>query len=138
MLFAFLAAAAAVAAPPLPQAKPIDIVDIDATAGFDKDATWTVKRVVHGDDAIAVKTALSTASAADAERAVKSYFREAWSDIDPEQAGWRFDERHSTVVLSLKSKAKVDWDGDDKQGRSLTLVGAGFYAPAKFERPKDQ
>lgn len=114
------------------------IVDIDATGGFTSDATWTVKQVLHGDSAFAIDTALATVSPMDAERAVKSYFRNAMSDVEPDEVGWRYDERHATMVLNMKGKGKVDWDGSDSEGHKLTLIGGGFYAPDKLERPKDQ
>ncbi len=116
----------------------VSVVDIDATAGFDKDAAWTIKQVIHGDEAFAIDTRLATVSPADAERAVKSYFRQSMSDVEADEVGWRYDERHATIVLSMKGKGKVDWDGGDSDGHRLTLIGAGFYAPDKLERPKDQ
>lgn len=116
----------------------ISVVDIDATAGFDEDATWTVKHVMHGDEAIAIETQLATLSPADAERAVKDYFRKSMSDVEAREVGWRYDERHASLVLSLKGKGKLDWDGDREDGHSMTLIGAGFYAPEKLQRPKEQ
>jgi hypothetical protein len=116
----------------------ISIVDIDATGGFAKEGTWIVKQVIHGDAAFAIETSLATVSPADAERAVKSYFREGMSDVDATEVSWRYDERHSTIVLGLKGTGKVDWEGNDTDGHSLTLIGGGFYAPDKLERPKDQ
>jgi len=116
----------------------VSVVDIDATAGFAKDATWTIKQVIHGDEAFEINTALATLSPGDAERAVKTYFRQGISDVDPDEVGWRYDERHAAIVLTMKGEGKVDWEGDDSDGHQLTLIGAGFYAPAKLERPKDQ
>jgi transglutaminase-like putative cysteine protease len=116
----------------------VSVVDIDATAGFANDATWTIKQVIHGDEAFGISTSLATISPADAERAVKAYFRQSMSDVEPDEVAWRYDERHASVVLSMKGKAKVDWEGDESDGHKLTLIGAGFYAPDKLERPKDQ
>jgi hypothetical protein len=116
----------------------VSVVDIDATAGFAKDATWTVKQVLHGDQAFGINTALATISPVDAERAVKAYFRQQLNDVEPDVAGWRYDERHATIVLSMKGKGKVDWDGNVSDGHQLTLIGAGFNPPDKLERPKDQ
>ena len=116
----------------------ISVVDIDATAGFDKDGAWTVKQVIHGDEAFAIDTTLATVSPADADRAVRSYFHQQMSDIEPGEVGWHYDERHHTIVLSMKGTGKVDWEGDDSNGHRLTLIGGGFYAPDKLERPKDQ
>lgn len=116
----------------------IDIVDIDSTTGFDKDASWTVKQVLHGDEAFGIGSTLATISSADAERAVKAYFRQRLSEVEPGEVSWRYDERHASLLLTMKGKGKVDWEGEGKDGHRLTLVGAGFYAPAKLQRPKDQ
>jgi len=116
----------------------VSVVDIDAIGGFDKDATWTIKQFIHGDGAFGVDTSLATVSTADADRAVRAYFRQSMSNVEPDEVGWRYDERHATIVLTMKGTGKVDWDGDDSDGHKLTLIGAGFYAPDKMERPKDQ
>lgn len=116
----------------------VSVVDIDATAGFDKDATWTVKQILHGDEAIGVDTTLASVSPADADRAVKAYFRQAMNQVDPDKVDWRYDERHAAMVLTMKGTGKVDWDGSDADGHRLTLIGGGFFAPAKLERPNDQ
>lgn len=116
----------------------ISVVDIDSTAGVDKNGTWTVKEVVHGDDAYVMDTRLGTMSPTDADRAIMAYFRQSLSDVEPEHVSWHYDERHSSIMLVMKGKGKIDWDGDAKQGFSLILPGGGFRPPAKMERPKDQ
>jgi Domain of Unknown Function with PDB structure (DUF3857)/Transglutaminase-like superfamily len=129
-----------VSVPPVTSIYPqsISVVDIDARAGFAKDANWTVKQVIHGDEAFVMDTSLATVSPVDAERALKSYFRQAMSDVEPDEVHWRYDERHATIVLSMNGKGKVDWEGNDSVGHQLTLIGGGFYAPGKMERPKDE
>ena len=114
----------------------ISVVDIDATAGFEKAATWTVKHLIHGDEAFGIETTLATVSPADAERAVKAYYRKTMSDVEPNEVGWRYDERHATVILSMKGTGKVQWDGDDSEGHRLTLIGAGFIPPTSWSGPR--
>lgn len=116
----------------------VSVVDIDARAGFDKDATWTVKQFIHGDEAVGLDTSLASVSPADADRAVKAYFRQTMDNVEPDKVDWRYDERHGTIVLTMNGTGKLDWDGSDSEGHKLTLIGGGFYAPAKLERPKDQ
>lgn len=116
----------------------ISVVDIDATGGFDKDARWTVEDVLHGDEAYAIDSTLATASKADANRAIRSYFRKTLSDVEPDEVSWRYDERHASVALSMKGTGKLDWDGGASDGHQLSLPGGGFYAPDKMQRPKDQ
>ena len=113
------------------------VYDIDATGGFSKDALWTVTQIIHGDEAFQIKTALSALSPADAERAVRKFWREQSADIEPEQVGWRYDDRHASVVLTLKGHGKVDWESS-KDGHSFNTPGGGFYAPDRMVRPSDQ
>lgn len=121
---------------PYPQA--ITVEDIDATRGFDKDAVWTVKHVLRGDEAFQIESALSTVAPADADRMLKTYWRQQNNWIEPDQVGWHYDERHAALVLTLKGEGKADWDGSIQEGHSLKIPGAGFYAPEKMHRLKDQ
>jgi hypothetical protein len=120
----------------LPQT--IEVIDIDATGGFDKDGVWAVKQAIHGDEAFGIKTALASSTPADAQTAIKSYFRQRLSDVEPEEVSWNYNERYATIVLTMKGTGKIDWEGDSSDGHSLTLIGGGFYPPDKLERPKDQ
>jgi hypothetical protein len=121
---------------PYPQL--ISVVDIDASGGFDKSAVWTAKNVVRDEEAFQIATTLSTISPADADRAVKAYWRAQLSSVEPQQVSWSYDARHAALTLSLKGTGDAGWDGDAKEGHSLTLLGAGFTPPDKRERPKDQ
>ena len=129
---------AAVPARPLAHPQSITIMDIDASGGFAKDAAWTMSHILRGGEALQIRSALSTVSPADADRLLKTYWREKANWVEPRQVSWRYDERYAAVVLGLIGAGKVDWEGDAVGGRRLTIPGAGFYPPAKMERPKDQ
>jgi hypothetical protein len=116
----------------------ITVVDIDASTGFGKDAVWTAKHVLRGDEAFQIVTTLSTVSPADADQMVRAYWRQQANWIEPQQVSWNYDQRHAAVILSIKGTGNVDWDVDDKGTHSYTIPGAGFYAPDKMVRPADQ
>ena len=123
---------------PLAQPQSITIQDIDASAGFAKDAAVTVTHIARGDEALQIKAALSTVSPADADQLLKAYWRQQDDDLTPDDVSWHYDDRHAALILTVRGARKVEWDGDDARGHSLTIPGAGFYPPAKMARPKDQ
>jgi hypothetical protein len=116
----------------------ITVMDIDASSGFAKDAIWTMNTILHGDEAYQFRSVISAMSQADADRALRALWRQQASWVEPDQVSWRFDERHAATVLSMKGQGKVDWDGDDTEGHSFKIPGAGFYAPSEMKRPRDQ
>jgi hypothetical protein len=77
-------------------------------------------------------------STEDANRALTAYWRQSNAWVEPDTASWRYDEQRGTLLLSLTGKGKLDWTGDDAEGRSLIIFGAGFTPPAEYHRPKEQ
>ena len=116
----------------------IGVVNIDATAGFDAEAKVGMENIMHGDDGMAVKSAIGAMSKADADRALKSYWRNEASWVEPTTVAWRYDELRGTMVLSMTGTGKPDWTGSAGDGRSLTIAGAGFYPPDLRRRSADQ
>jgi hypothetical protein len=123
-------------APALPQL--IDVVDIDARAGFAKPAKVQATHIVRQDEAYATRAALVGLSTEDADRALRSFWRRQMDWVEPDSVSWRYDDRRATLVLSLTGEGKPDWEGDDQEGRSLSIPGAGFYAPDMRRRSKEQ
>lgn len=125
---------------PKPLARPqfVSVVDIDASAGFDQPAKVKAQQVLRQDEAFATRTQLAGLSTQDADRALRSFWRQALDWVDPDTVSWRYDERRATLVLELNGQGKAQWEGNDADGRSMTIVGAGFYAPEMRRRPKDE
>ncbi len=55
-----------------------------------------------------------------------------------DKVSWRYDEHRRSVVLELTGAGSPGWKGDSQSGHTLTLLGAGFYAPTPMRRPADQ
>lgn len=123
-------------APDLPQS--IMVEDVDASAGFGVPAKVSAEQVLRGDDMLQLRTQLSSLPHEDAERAVKAYWRRELSWAEPTTAAWRYDELQKLMVLSMSGEGKLGWEGDDQDGRSLDIDGAGFTPPSEFHRPKEQ
>ena len=122
--------------PVLPQLS--DVLDVDARAGFTAPAKVRMEEVHRGEEALAMKRQLSALSREDAERGLKTYFRNEAPWTEPATAAWRFDEAQNALILTMTGEGKPEWAGDDTQGRSLQLYSAGFSPPAEFLRPKEQ
>lgn len=128
----------AVAPEPLQRPQFIGAVDIDASPGFEKPARISATHVMRDDEAYAIRARLAAMSSEDADRAVRGYWRQQMDWVQPDQVAWRYDERRATLSLSINGEGKLDWDGDDSDGRSLVIIGAGFYPPDLRRRPREQ
>ena len=77
-------------------------------------------------------------SAEYADQAVRAYWRQTNAWIETDTASWRYDDERGTLLLALTGRAKLDWTGDDAEGRGLDIFGAGFTPPVEYHRPKGQ
>lgn len=116
----------------------VGIVEIDATAGVDQDAKVSVKNILRGDEAIALREQLAGLSAEDADRAIKAYWRQQVEWVIPDKASWSFDTRRAALSLDLIGRGNPGWEGSDDDGHSFSIPGAGFYKPDAMRRPADQ
>jgi transglutaminase-like putative cysteine protease len=116
----------------------VDVVDIDARSGFDAPAKVKMQLILRGDAAFGMRTRLATQSTEDAERELKAYWRQQMNALEARTVTWRYDEREAMLVLGMEGEAEPEWDGDDKDGRTLNIPGAGFTPPDKLRRPKEQ
>ncbi len=128
----------AVPAEPLSLPQLIEVTTIDASAGFGVPAKVEVEEVLRGDGVFQMKSQLSGLSPEDAERAEKAYWRQQATWFEPGAVSWRYDEAQSLVVLKVTGQGRLDWDGDDQDGRSYQIPGAGFTPPNEFRRPAEQ
>jgi tetratricopeptide (TPR) repeat protein/transglutaminase-like putative cysteine protease len=114
------------------------VLDIDATKGFDAPARVSAEQIFRGDDALAFKVALAKLSTEDSDRQLKAWWRDQVDWLEPETAAWRYDETQNLLVMTVTGEGKPEWEGDDKEGRSLDVYGAGFTPPSQYRRPKEQ
>jgi len=116
----------------------INVVEVDASAGFEGRVPVKAHLILRGDDAFKLRTALAGMSAEDAERGIRGYWAKTNSWIDPDAGSWAYDEQGAVLRMSVTGTMKLDWEGDDVAGRSLDIIGAGFTPPAEYRRPKEQ
>jgi hypothetical protein len=123
-----------------PASEPFELTYIyaDASRGFDEVAQIEMQLVMRGDTAMQMRTALSVMSSEDAEHALIADWRKNNSWIEPSSASWHYDENRATILLKVKGRSKLDWEGDETSGRKLVVFGAGFYKPNELHRPTEQ
>jgi Domain of Unknown Function with PDB structure (DUF3857)/Transglutaminase-like superfamily len=115
----------------------IDVLSIDASAGFDVPAKVTGQRVLRGDGAFSLYATITALSGADADRQLRGYWQEAHDWVQPESVGWTFDDMTRTLVLSMSASGTVEWDGDG-DWRQLPLWRMTFDTPERRQRPPEQ
>jgi hypothetical protein len=116
----------------------IGVVDIDATAGVDQDARVNARNILRGDQAFAIRSQIAALSHDDADRALKAYWQQQLNWATADKVDWTYDDRRMALTLTLIARGNPGWTGDVRQGRTLTLPGAGFYPPDPMRRPLDQ
>ena len=128
------------AVPAIPLVRPSfsDVLDIDARAGFAAPAKVRYEELYRGDEAQVFMRQLSAMAPADAERELKAYFRKGITWADPATVSWRYDDAQNVLIMTMTGEGKLEWDGNDKEGRSRELESAGFSPPAEYKRPSDQ
>lgn len=128
------------AVPPVPARYPerIEVIDIDASAGFDKPGTYRAQHTLRGDDIFVIRAQLAGVAEADANRMLSAYWRQRLPGIEPTTTSWRFDDDNRLMVLSMSGTGTVEWDGDARQGHTHYLYYGGFTPPSEMKRPRDQ
>lgn len=133
--------AALVAVPLEPPVYPqlIEIVELDATAGFEHPAKIKVQQVLRGKEVADYRANLSNLPSDGVDRVLKTYWREnaGWA-LQEEAVAWRYDEPHEALILSMTGEGKLEWEGTSNDGRSLVVLAAGFNPPAELKRSKEQ
>jgi transglutaminase-like putative cysteine protease len=122
---------------PLNAPEEINVTDIDASAGYDKPAKFTLQRIIRGNDALALREALASLPVSEGESRLKQMFSGSFADV--ESAHWKFDSDSATLVLSVIARGMVDWEKDSGDTRwSNSIIGAGFYPPPRRKRNGQQ
>ena len=114
----------------------MELVEIDARAGFDRPAVWKHTSVIRGAKAVIQHMQLSPLGKAQRETAFReALLADGWDDVT--SVNYRFDRETLASVLEIEGLLDADWEKSDNY-TSLALPGGGFFPPAKLERPSNQ
>ena len=112
---------------PVPPEPPVvpqvsDVLEIDASAGFEVPAKVRLEEAFSGDEALQMRTALSSLSKDDATRQLEEFWRQSNSWIEPTDVGWRFDKDRNSVILTLSGDGKRP-DAATRNADATLLLG---------------
>ena len=115
----------------------INLVEIDARAGFDKPVPIVSTQIVRGIKGLQEQVQYSSATPGQ----LLAVYRQNgiggfWQAIDDVQ--WRYDEKARASILTIRGTGTIDWEDDGEGGKSLALPGGGFSPPDRRVRSADQ
>lgn len=65
-----------------------------------------------------------------------------WQDsenwLEADSVAWTIDDAHGALVLSAEGQGDLDWEDMSDGLHRYTLPGAGFFAPDRLRRPREQ
>ena len=111
----------------------VNLMEIDARAGFDKPARKVSTNIVRGVKGLQQQmqfSALTDGQIQDAFR--QNAIGDVWQTIDDVQ--WRYDQQTGASILTISGTGTVDWDDDGDGAKSLALPGGGFNPPERRVR----
>lgn len=115
----------------------IQMVDLDARAGFDAPTRVTTTSIVRGIKGLQQQVQLSGLTP---DQLTESFRQEivgdTWQSV--EDVTWRYDTKAAASVLTIRGTWAPDWDNDGSGERSMALPGGGFNPPERRVRAAQQ
>lgn len=115
----------------------INLMEIDARAGFDKPARKVSTSITRGVKGLQQQVQFSALTAGQIQDAFRRRaIGDVWQTVDDVQ--WRYDQKTGASILTISGTGTVDWDDDGNGARSLALPGGGFNPPERRVRATDE
>jgi transglutaminase-like putative cysteine protease len=119
--------------PPATRPDEINLIEIDARAGFDKPARKVSTSILRGIKGLQQQIQFSAVTAGQLQDAFRQRaIGDTWQTIDDVQ--WRYDQKAGASILTISGTGMVNWDDDGNGARSLVLPGGGFSPPERRVR----
>jgi hypothetical protein len=114
----------------------IDLMEIDARAGFDKPARIVSTSIMRGVKGLQQQAQFSAVTPGQLLEALRQRaIGDTWQSIDDVQ--WRYDQKAGASVLTISGTGTVNWDDDGDGAKSLALPGGGFNPPERRVRANE-
>lgn len=123
---------------PMSSPSELEIVEIDASAGTDKPACISVRRVLHGNEVTQLRAGLASIAGTDLKQVVRDTLGFASGDTEAEETSWTYDEETGALSLQWAGTQKLDWEGETPERQFYYIPSAGFTPPNELKRPKEQ
>lgn len=115
----------------------INLVEIDARAGFDQPARVTSTTIARGLPGLQQHMQLSGLTPDQLLSGMRQQIVGAtWQTVDDVKL--RYDQKAGASILTISGTWELDWDDDGNGDRSMALPGGGFIPPEKRIRSADQ
>lgn len=115
----------------------INLMEIDARAGFDKPARKVSTSIVRGVKGLQQQVLFSAVTPGQMQDSIRQrLIGDTWQTIDDVQ--WRYDPKAGASILTISGTGSVTWDDDGDGARSLALPGGGFSPPERRLRATDE
>lgn len=124
---------------PPEQPQRINITEMDATAGIDRDVVTTMRMILRGADALQLRAVLQSLPPDALDQTLRNIMggESGWKEL--QQLDWSFDEAQAAITVSATGLDELDWDrADDWAITEISIPGADFYPPAQRRRPPQQ
>jgi len=112
----------------------MQVLEIDARAGFDAPARKVLTTIARGLPALQQHVALSSVTADQLETGMRSQLAgtQMWDSIG--DVDYRFDKDTGAAVLTITGTGPVDWEEEGGEAYDLALPGGGFSPPPRRQR----
>ncbi len=109
------------------------LLRLDASAGLDAKAAAHAEHLVRGDAAVGWNLTLTAAGQAEADRALRDYWRGRLPWIDIKSVAFTFDDAHRVMRLTMDGSATMDW-ANDGGVRDFQIADSSLGFEASFKR----
>ena len=111
----------------------INMMEIDARAGFDKPARIVSTQIVRGVKGLQMQIQFSSLSSGQMLEAFRqTAIGDTWQAID--DVRWRYDTKARASILTISGTGSVHWENEQAGGKSVALPGGGFNPPERRAR----
>jgi tetratricopeptide (TPR) repeat protein len=119
--------------PPLERPSFESVLHIAASAGLEAPASVHVEQTVRSDDAVVRNAAMAAMNSADADRAMRDYWRGALPWVDPTTVAFTYDDANRVMKITMAGTGKPDWTPFGAY-RDLQLADGSLGYDASFKR----
>jgi hypothetical protein len=115
----------------------LNLMEIDARAGFDKPARSPSTSIARGVEGLKQQVQLSSLNEG---QLIDGLRQQALGDTFQtiEDVKWRYDTQEGASILTIVGTGTVDWENQRGDEKLLTLPGGGFSPPERHLRAENQ
>lgn len=118
--------------------EPLELVEIDASAGPGGLARLKARTHYRGEAALDMLSRLSGGDEAANDRSLKSSWQDAFAWLATSSVSWSYDERGNILTMRVEGQGHPTWEQVSGAEPMLEIPWVGFQAPKARRRPHPQ